>query len=332
MNTTEKYIYQVYTEKSFSKAAKTLFVSQPSLSAAISHKEKELGFQIFDRSTKPISLTAQGHIYVDMLEEILESESKMRLRVQKLLNEKHNSIGIGGGSSAVYYLMSSICGSFYRRYPEIEVMIDLGNFSAEAVLFEKLSHFQKLDRGELDVVFSYNFDQSKYFAEPIYRERLVVAMHKELVPKVLAPYAVTRDELLHGTYTLEKEIQESNPFRDIPFLDFSRAVNTGRYMSELLGDYSTSSYKISNARHSVVHFNMMCAGVGALLTSDCMVALSNVDPENILYFIFKKEISTRNIYLVTRKDVLLNSSTKKFINVAKEVCGSEKPLTIYNNT
>ena len=60
MNTTEKYIYQVYTEKSFSNAAKTLFVSQPSLSTAVAHKEKELGFQIFDRSTKPISLTAQG--------------------------------------------------------------------------------------------------------------------------------------------------------------------------------------------------------------------------------------------------------------------------------
>ena len=262
---------------------------------------------------------------------MMESESKMRLRVQKLLNEKHDSIGIGGGSSSVYYLMSSICGAFYRRYPEIEVMIDLGNFSAEALLFEKLSHFQKLDRGGLDVIFCYDYDPNKYFAEPLYSERLVVAMHKELVPEALNPYAVTRDELLHGTYAPEKEIQASNCFRDIPFLDFSRKASTGHYMLELLGDYAMSSCKISNARHSVVHFNMMCAGVGALLTSDCMVALSNVDPEKILYFIFNKEISTRNIYMVTRKDVPLNSSTRKFINVAKEVCGSGKPLAIYNN-
>lgn len=48
-----EYVYQVYKDKSFSKAAANLFISQPSLSANVKRVEKKVGFPIFDRSTKP---------------------------------------------------------------------------------------------------------------------------------------------------------------------------------------------------------------------------------------------------------------------------------------
>ena len=51
------YIYTIYQERSFSKAAKKLFVSQPALSAVVKKAEKEVGEQIFDRSTLPFSVT-----------------------------------------------------------------------------------------------------------------------------------------------------------------------------------------------------------------------------------------------------------------------------------
>ena len=330
MTTTEKYIYQIYLEKSFSKAAKTLFVSQPSLSASVAHKEKELGFQIFDRSTKPISLTPQGHIYLDMLEEMRECEKNMRLRVQKLTSSKHESIGIGASSGCAYYMIPSICGAFYRRHPETEVKIDLGNFGAESSLIERLTHFQKLDTGDLDIVFGYNYDPNKYLAEVIYNERLVVAMRNELVTDELLPYAVTHKELLSETYTQDKEIRQANLFSSIPFLDFSKSVSTGQYMTKLLNEYTESAHKISNGRHSIVHFNMMRAGVGAVLTSDYMVALSGAD-NDLRYFVFPRDISTRKIYMISNKNAPLNPSAKKFTDVAKLVCGSGKALDIYNN-
>ena len=51
------YVYTVYEEKSFSKAAKRLFVSQPSLSAMVKKVESDYDITIFDRTTTPISLT-----------------------------------------------------------------------------------------------------------------------------------------------------------------------------------------------------------------------------------------------------------------------------------
>ncbi len=50
-----KYVYEVYKEKSFSKAAASLFISQPSLSANVKRIENRIGSPIFDRSTKTLT-------------------------------------------------------------------------------------------------------------------------------------------------------------------------------------------------------------------------------------------------------------------------------------
>ena len=59
-----EYIYEVYKEKSFSKAAAALFISQPSLSANVKRVENRIGYPIFDRSTKPLQLTEVGKHYI----------------------------------------------------------------------------------------------------------------------------------------------------------------------------------------------------------------------------------------------------------------------------
>ena len=79
-----KYAYTVYKEKSFSKAAAKLFVSQPALSATVSKLENSLGFKIFDRSSSPISLTLRGKIYIDYIEDIYEKEN--------ILNQKNTNL------------------------------------------------------------------------------------------------------------------------------------------------------------------------------------------------------------------------------------------------
>ena len=332
MDTADKYIHRVYTKKSFSQAAKSLFISQPSLSAAVARKEAELGFRIFDRSSKPITLTPQGHIYLDMLEEIDTSEKNMLARVQSLTDGTSSSLAVGGGSSASYYLIPVVCGAFYRRYPHVFVTVDLGNFGAMATLTERLSHFEKLDRAEIDLVFSYEYDSDRYVGHEICRERLVVAMHRNLVTEELMPYALTLNELLSDSIPKEKEIPHKNLLQDIPFLEFGKTGNTGRHMHELLGDYRTSSHKISYARHSMVHFNMMCAGVGAILTSDCVASLFNANTKSILYFAFDKSVSERSIYAVTKKNSVQALPVRHFIDLAKEICSHGFPLNLYTET
>ena len=55
-----EYVLLVAQLRSFSKAAQKLYITQPSLSKYIINIERQLGTEIFDRSTTPISLTAAG--------------------------------------------------------------------------------------------------------------------------------------------------------------------------------------------------------------------------------------------------------------------------------
>ena len=73
-----EYVYEVYKEKSFSKAAASLFISQPSLSANVKRIEKRIGCPIFDRSTKPLQLTECGRKYIESVEQIMEIEKNFR--------------------------------------------------------------------------------------------------------------------------------------------------------------------------------------------------------------------------------------------------------------
>ena len=70
----KEYVYAVYEEKSFSKAAQKLYITQPALSTAIKKVEKKIGSPIFDRSTSPIGLTPSGEVYIDAIEKLFALE------------------------------------------------------------------------------------------------------------------------------------------------------------------------------------------------------------------------------------------------------------------
>ena len=323
MEQNEKYVYHVYLAKSFTKAANILYISQPSLSAAIAAKEKELGFRIFDRSTKPISLTREGEIYIEMLERKIQCENDMQIRLKQLNKPKQEKISIGSSIYTSYFLLPTICGAFYRRYPNIEITLDIGNDNASTTLY------QKLNNKELDVIFSYTNDEKKYSCSPIFEERIILAMHKSFLTPSLVPYVITRDELLSMSFPSEKEKMDTRLFRDIPFLSFEKNGSAMHYMANILGYYTISNHSVIHAKHSGVHFNMMCAGAGAILTSDSAVRTSTTCSDDIIFFAFPKEISTRRIYAILRKNDTVDEPVKQFLELAREVCASDNSLSLY---
>lgn len=99
-----KYVYEVYKEKSFSKAAKKLFISQPALSNMVRKAEKEMGAPIFDRSTIPLTVTKEGAYYIRTVEKILFLERDLERYFQDIA-------GLQGGTLARCILFLLVCVS-----------------------------------------------------------------------------------------------------------------------------------------------------------------------------------------------------------------------------
>ncbi|MBR6765255.1 MAG: LysR family transcriptional regulator, partial [Clostridia bacterium] len=199
MELVQKYVYQVYVDKSFSIAARNLFISQPALSQAISRLEKELDIKIFQRGKIPISLTPQGEIYIEMLEEIMEAEARMQRSFRRLSDMTYGSITIGGSSYAAYSLMTGICGEFYRRFPKIKVTLDIGNVGKRDILKEKFQN------GQVDLLISYNNSGNDSLFIPIMQERLIIALNKSFpISEELRRCSLTREEIILGKYAPNK--------------------------------------------------------------------------------------------------------------------------------
>jgi len=75
-----KYIIKIVECGSITEAAKQLFITQPSLSAAVKELEKELGIEIFNRTTKGVSLTIDGTEFLSYARQIIEQTELMEER------------------------------------------------------------------------------------------------------------------------------------------------------------------------------------------------------------------------------------------------------------
>ncbi|MEH7355121.1 LysR family transcriptional regulator, partial [Neobacillus drentensis] len=70
-----KYFCKVAEFKSFTKAAKELFVSQPAITNCIHQLENELNVKLFTRTTKKVSLTHEGKLFLNRVKPILSDIS-----------------------------------------------------------------------------------------------------------------------------------------------------------------------------------------------------------------------------------------------------------------
>ena len=86
---TLKYILVIAEEKSFTKAAQKLVISQPSLSYHVLRLEQELGVLLFDRSKLPLSLTPAGEKYIELAKKFfwLKIASKKRFKTSRGKNK-----------------------------------------------------------------------------------------------------------------------------------------------------------------------------------------------------------------------------------------------------
>lgn len=83
-----KYVIAVTQETSMNEAAKKLFISQPSLSAAIRELEEELGIQLFRRTNKGVFITPEGNEFVGYARQVVEQYLLLESRYMNQANIK----------------------------------------------------------------------------------------------------------------------------------------------------------------------------------------------------------------------------------------------------
>ena len=118
-----RLFYIVATSGSFSKAADTLFISQPAVTFQIKNLESQLGLSLFVRTKHGVLLTDEGKILFDYVKKGIESISNGENVLTNLKNLDSGIIRIGASTTVSRHVLMPYLEYFHNEYPNIDIQI-----------------------------------------------------------------------------------------------------------------------------------------------------------------------------------------------------------------
>lgn len=207
-----EYVYAVYQERSFSKAAKKLYLSQPALSAAVRKAEEEIHTAIFDRSTNPICLTVAGEYYIDAVKRILDIREEMQTYFDALAGECQGTVQVGAASFFCAHILPGVIEEFQRQYPAWRVSL----LEANAGDLRKC-----LQSGVIDLSLDVEPADPRLFESKVwYEETILLAVPREFpVNQGLEAYCLSAEDVRNGRHRQEEvPAVDLALFAQVPFV------------------------------------------------------------------------------------------------------------------
>ena len=118
-----KIFYYTAKQKSVTLAAEKLSISQPAVSQAIKHLEKDLGCALFVRTAKGVRLTKEGEMLFSYVERGYEAILSGEKRLLEMLNLEKGEICIGASDMTLKYYLLPYLERFHEKYPNIRVTV-----------------------------------------------------------------------------------------------------------------------------------------------------------------------------------------------------------------
>ena len=305
------YIYAVYKEQSFTKAAEKLFVSQPYLSAAIKRIEKQVGAPLFERRYSSVRPTKVGYEYIQAAEKIMDIERHFTAKVTDINMLDSGSINIGCSIFFSYYLMPDILKKFTSLYPNID--ITLTDASASAL-------DRQLNNEEIDLIIDTKDTEKKHCDYiPIAEEKILLAVPASFKCNAkVRKYAVTPEEIYNNTADFSSHPPISlDYFKDENFI-LLKSGNNMHAKALSLFELNNISPNVSFSLDLLAtSYALTASGNGISFVTDTIFKNRHLKDEVLLYNV--KGAGTRPVYLIKKKNRYTTTAIKKFIDTIKSI-------------
>lgn len=307
-----EYAYAVYKEQSFTRAAQKLFISQPSLSAAIKNIENKVGAPLFERGTGGVRLTEIGKEYILCAEQIMSAENDFKRKINDIYSLETGSIAVGGTNYLSSYVLPQIITGFSSLYPHIEVnLIEANSQSLGKMLRDE----------EIDIVIdSFDGIGEQYEGYPLVKERILLCVPSSFaVNEGLEDYRVTPEMLQSGRDMIET----------IPFVPMERFKNESFILLKNGNDMRYRATKIFSScgitpkvLFSVDQLNISYAlsesGTGLCFVTDTLVRYGGVRG-NVSFYNVGEADGSRTLYIAYKRGKYCTRAMREFIDLARKL-------------
>ena len=288
---------QVAEGGSFSKAAKELFLTQPTISSHISSLERELNARLFVRNTKEVSLSEDGIKLYKYAKQMLDLQREIEVTFGMDEEGESHAVTIAASTIPAQYLLPEVLTRFSERYPQEQIRIQ--ETDSSKVAMQIVDH--RVDIGFTGTVLEKK--HCKYI--PFYKDELVIITpntpkyqelaqgNKEDISWIKKEHVIMREE---GSGTRkEAELQLKGAGVKFAGLDIIASIENQETIKKS------------------VRQGMGISVLSKLATAD------EVANGEILAFPIPNSDEGRDINLVYNKNYQMTRSAERFIKVVKEV-------------
>jgi len=291
----EAYI-SVVKNRSFSKAAEELFLTQPGISSSISSLENELGVVLLDRGAKETRPTKEGRNFYGYALNILNARDRALYHMKNVEKDISGVLEIRTSSIPGNFIIPDLISGFSQQYPKVR-------FNIEQMDTKKV--WEDIEDGFGEIGFTGAFEKNKLKYVPILKDELIIITPNNIkfrtiqsenrklkLDDLIGERFVAREEG-SATWTVFKNLLEekNNPNDEL------KLIAKGNTLEQIL--------------------TLVKAGLGVSAVS--RIAIDSL-PKGILYFELEENVSEREFYMVYNKDVTLSPVAKKFAEyVEKEL-------------
>ncbi|WP_085993844.1 LysR family transcriptional regulator [Oceanobacillus senegalensis] len=285
-----RIFWTVGKNQSFSKAAKSLYMTQPAISQAIRQLERELGTRLFHRTPKGVSLTNEGSLLFEYVHSSLNLIDAGEEKILEFKNLTAGELKIGVGDTISRHFLLPYLEDFHNKYPKIKFKIVNGT------TLEIVTH---LKSGEVDIAVC-NF--------PINDPSL------ELIPCI-----EVQDTFVCGEKykTLSSKPLELEELTKLPLIFLEPNSNSRKYVEEYLfakGIFISPEFELGS-HDLLLDFAKINLGI-ACVTREFSIDYLN---RGFVYEVqLEDEIPKRNIGIGYLKSVPLSPASTRFVEIIEK--------------
>lgn len=307
----KKYVYEVYKERSFTKAAQNLYISQPSLSARIKKIEEIIGEPLFDRSTTPLQLTEVGKVYIEAAEEITQIEQRVENYINDLAGLKTGNLAVGASTLFAAYVVPSLITQFNQKFPDVHIQLIEGN-TAE---LEEMLGSNVLDF----VIDNYHYDSILYNKELYCEENILLAVPKHFaVNEELGMYQLSYKNIKNKNYLNQKyPAVPLGRFADLPFIMLTQGNDTRTRGDRLCRNVGFKPNIVLEFNQQSTAYMASSTQLGATFISDILVSQLPTF-ENLVYYKLDGEEAKRKVFFYYKTHKYKTRVMEEFVRMMHE--------------
>ena len=307
----KKYVYEVYKERSFTKAAQNLYISQPSLSARIKKIEEIIGEPLFDRSTTPLQLTEVGKVYIEAAEEITQIEQRVENYINDLAGLKTGNLAVGASTLFAAFVVPSLITQFNQKFPDVHIQLIEGN-TAE---LEEMLGSNALDF----VIDNYHYDSILYNKELYCEENILLAVPKHFaVNEELGMYQLSYKNIKNKNYLNQKyPAVPLGRFADLPFIMLTQGNDTRTRGDRLCRNVGFKPNIVLEFNQQSTAYMASSTQLGATFISDILVSQLPTF-ENLVYYKLDGEEAKRKVFFYYKTHKYKTRVMEEFIRMMHE--------------